>query len=261
LDPLLTGLVEDALTAAGLPVRAAALSVAGPVDRDTGRLVHLPNSPFLVDELDPRRLLDPIIGREPIIDNDVNWAASAEYHDGVAADLDDFCYVHLGHGLGGSVVRNGRPVRGAAGLAGEPAHMITAGPRGRAMRLIEVFSDLDMLQPASPAIDVIRVSACLEGSTATDRRRRDIIVDAVAGVIASMVALLNPDGVVVGGPWSTAGDFAERLSERVESSAVVATQVRTAQLGVAAPLVGARFAAVQAAQSTLLGPLAQEIAS
>ena len=62
LDPLLRALVEEALARADAPVRAAALSVAGPVDRATGRLVHLPNAPFLVDELDPRRLLGPLLG-------------------------------------------------------------------------------------------------------------------------------------------------------------------------------------------------------
>jgi predicted NBD/HSP70 family sugar kinase len=259
LDPLLLDLVRDAVDGAPAVVRASALSVAGPVDRDTGRLVHLPNSPFLVDELDPRRLLGPLLGADLLIDNDVNWAALAEFHEGVASALDDFCYLYLGRGLGGAVVRNGQPVRGRSGLAGEPAHMITYGPGGSAMRLIECFGVLELLQAGSAAIDTSKVARVLEGGAASARRTRDAIVDAVAGVIGSMVALLNPAGVVVGGPWSGCADFADRLRARVAEVAVVPTQILLAGLGIAAPLAGARLAAARAAQDSLLGPLAKEI--
>ena len=170
LDPLLTGLVADAIADRPGPIRAAALSVAGPVDRASGRLVHLPNSPFLVDELDPRRLLGDLLGDLPgerlTIDNDVNWAALAEHRLGVAGDLGDFVYCHLGHGLGGAVVRAGEPVRGSAGLAGEIAHVLTLGPGLRPMRLIDCFGELDLLQPSSAAIDVGRVVDVLAGTGA-----------------------------------------------------------------------------------------------
>ena len=259
LDPLLLGLVSEAVGSAPAPVRATALSVAGPVDRDSGRLIHLPNSPFLVDELDPRALLGAVPTGELIIDNDVNWAAHAEYHAGAAEGLSDFCYLYLGRGLGGAIVRNGQPVRGRSGLAGEPAHVITRGPGGRAMRLVECFGVLDLLQPGSSAIDLIKVRRALDGGSAAARRTRDAIVDAVAGVIDAMVTLLNPAGIVVGGPWSSTADFADRLSEAVAATAVVPTPVRLALLDATAPLAGARLAAVRAVQDSLVGPLAKEM--
>lgn len=261
LHPLLRGLVDGALARAAAPVRAAALSVAGPVDRASGRLVHLPNAPFLVDELDPRRLLGPVLGPELIIDNDVNWAALAEHREGTAADLEDFCFLHLGHGLGGAYVRDGAPVRGQAGLAGEPAYMITVGPNGAAMRLIDCFGALGLLRAGSAALDVTRIRETLRGDTAADRNTRDAVVTAVAGVVASMAALLNPSGVVVGGPWSDAADFAERLATQVAETAVIPSTLRLARLGAIAPLAGLRHAAVRAAQSTLRGPLAKELSS
>jgi predicted NBD/HSP70 family sugar kinase len=259
LDPLLLGLVRDAVEDAPAAVRGSALSVAGPVDRESGRLVHLPNSPFLVDELDPRQLLAGALGPALIIDNDVNWAAVAEFHQGVAGDLADFCYLYLGPGIGGAVVRNGEPVRGRAGLAGEPAHMITTGPGGRAMRLVECFAALDLLQAGSAAIDAAALTVVLAGATETDRRKREVVVNAVAGVIASMSALLNPAGVVIGGPWGSVGDVVDRISDQVAESASVPTVVRVAGLGPGAPLVGARLFAVRAARDSLFGPLATQI--
>jgi predicted NBD/HSP70 family sugar kinase len=228
------------------------------VDRASGRLVHLPNSPFLVDELDPRRLLGDLLGDGLVIDNDVNWAALAEHRSGAAGELADFVYCHLGHGLGGAVVRAGEPVRGSAGLAGEIAHVLTIGPGRRPMRLIECFGALGLLQPHSAAIDVGRVAEALDGGTAADRRNREVIVDAVAGVVGSISTLLNPGGIVIGGPWAAAGDLVDRLAGRAAELSVP-TRVRLAELGRDAPLHGARLAAVRDAQNSLVGPLAREI--
>lgn len=252
LNPRLLDLVEEAAEQASGQVLAAALTVAGPVDRSSGRLVRLPDSPFLVDELDPRTLLGGLLGANLHVDNDVNWAAVAEYHQGSATDLTDFCYFYLGHGIGGAVMWNGEPIRGGAGLAGEFAHVRTTGPGGRSMRLIECFGAWELLQRGSSAIDVARLTAILESPGAAARRLRDAVVTAVAGAVSSVTAMLNPTGVIIGGPWSAVADFGSRLTERVRDLAVIDTEVRQAAIGVAAPLVGARLAAVQAAQRSLV---------
>src|SRR4051794_23230380 len=44
-----------------VPVRLAVVSAADPVDRGSGRLVHLPDSPFLVGELSPADVLAPLV--------------------------------------------------------------------------------------------------------------------------------------------------------------------------------------------------------
>ena len=251
LDPLLLELVTEATARPPGPVRACSLSVAGPVDRATGRLIHLPHSPFLVDELDPPTLLAPALGVPVDVDNDVNWAALAEHDAGRAAGLDDFCYLHLGHGLGGAVVQAGRLVRGHTGLAGEPAHVLTTGPGGRAMRLVECFGELGLLRPGSDIIDVDRVRSVLTGADADDRRTRDAVVEAVVGVLASVAALLNPAAVVVGGPWASAAGFVDRLVDRAAALVVPATAIVPAGLGTAAPLLGARIAALRTLRADL----------
>jgi predicted NBD/HSP70 family sugar kinase/biotin operon repressor len=252
LDPLLRDLIVDVLAQASAPVLGSALSVAGPIDRSTGRLVRLPDSPFLVDEFDPRALLGDLLGPPLQIDNDVNWAATAEHREGNAQDLEDFCYCHLGHGLGGAVVQGGVPVRGSAGLTGEIAHVRTVGPRGRSLRLAECFAALELLVPRSATIDVARVRQVLQGSSAADRRKREAVVAAVAGVVTSLTALLNPAAILLGGPWSDAGHFAHQLAERVDAEAVVPTEVRPAGLIAEAPLTGARSAAVRALHDAVL---------
>ena len=60
------------------PIRLAMVSAADPVDRASGRLVHLPGAPFLVGELSPADLLAEVAHGPVAVDNDVNWAARAE---------------------------------------------------------------------------------------------------------------------------------------------------------------------------------------
>ena len=75
--------------------------------------------------LPPRRararpLLEPLVDVRPPVDNDVNWAALAEHDAGAAPGLDEFSFLHLGHGLGAALVQGGRLAGGHGGLAGEP---------------------------------------------------------------------------------------------------------------------------------------------
>src|SRR5580704_4449070 len=72
----------------GVLPRLAVVSAADPVDRDTGRLVHLPDAPFLLGELDPVEVLAPYVEGPVTVDNDVNWAARAERDHAGAGTLD-----------------------------------------------------------------------------------------------------------------------------------------------------------------------------
>lgn len=252
LDPIMSATVTEAVTTAPGPVLGWALSLAGPVDQDTGRLVQLPNSPFLLDELRPRELIGALAAPALQVDNDVNWAALAEHHDGAARTLAHFCYCYLGPGLGAAMVSDGEVLHGARGLAGEIAHVRTTGPGGRSMRLIECFAAWDVLQPGSHAIDVDRLADILEGASAADRRVRDEVVQAVSGVVCSIIALSNPETVVIGGPWASATGFVNLLAERVQHEAAIATDVRPSALDAGAPLAGARLAAVRTAQAAVV---------
>ncbi|MFI5959081.1 ROK family transcriptional regulator [Cryptosporangium sp. NPDC051539] len=192
--------LRDAATGTGGPLpRLAVVSAADPVDRASGRMIHLPDSPFLLGELDPHDVLAPFVTGPIIVDNDVNWAARAERED-----ARDFAYLFLGEGLGGAIVSDGEVRQGAGGLAGEIAHLITVGPHGRATRLIDVFDDLGLRQADSTAIDVDRLLAAIAAPAAADAQRvREALGEAVGGVVAAIVALTDPAYVVIGGPWGT----------------------------------------------------------
>ncbi len=186
--------------------RAAVVSAAGPVDRASGRLVRLPDEPFILGDLDAAAVLRPLVGGPVAVDNDVNWAARAERDSAERDGADpapggEFAYLFLGEGLGAAIVSNGEVVRGHAGLAGEIAHVITPGPGGRPVPFIDVFGALGLRQPGSTAIDDRRLLAGTAGDGPAAASTRNVLAHATAGVLAALIALADPGLVIIGGPW------------------------------------------------------------
>jgi predicted NBD/HSP70 family sugar kinase len=241
------GRVREAREAGGSPVRLAVVSAADPVDRATGRLVHLPDAPFLIGDLDPAETLSGLVEGPVLVDNDVNWAARAERAaDGAAtgtAGLGDFAYLHLGEGLGCAVVGGGEVQRGHRGLAGEIAHLVTTGPDGRAVAFTDAFAALGLRRAGSTAIDV---DALLDAARWAPTRRA--LVDAVCGVVAALVALADPEVVVLGGGWGPAvvDDVRERCARLPRP-----VPVRPAAVVAEPALTGARAHAVAALQAAV----------
>lgn len=250
LQPILRAAVAAVREQTAAAVRSCVVSMAGPVDRRTGQLAASAYSPFLVGGFAPREVLRDVA---PVVevDNDVNWAALAERECGNATDLDDFTLCYLGEGIGGAVVIDGHVVRGSRGLAGELAHVRTTGPGGRSSTLFECFAAWDLLVPGSEAIDVGRVRTVLEGRSAADRRRAGEIARAVAGAISSVVALLDPRGVLVGGPWGSASGFLDLIAERLTVSADARLALRPTALSEAPYRTGIRIRAVAAARQAV----------
>lgn len=237
------GQVADALSATaaevaeGRPFRLAVVSAADPVDRATGRLVELPDAPFLLGALDAPAVLRDLVEGPITVDNDVNWAARAEAGR-------DFVYLYLGEGLGLAVVSDGEVRRGHAGVAGEIAHVLTVGPDGTAMRLTDVFAALGLRRRGTTAIDVAQLLRESDTHAALAR--------ALAGVLSAVVALVDPQVVLVGGPWGAAISPAleaalEDAPRRVDLAPATVTDEPALTAARAAALVQLRDALVAAA--------------
>ena len=154
----------------------------------------------------------------------------------------DFVYLYLDEGLGCAVVSDGEVRRGHAGLAGEVAHLLTEGPDGRAVRLTEVFAQLGLRRPGSTAIDVgllrRRVADAADGDATLAA-----LGAAILGVLDAVIALADPEVVVVGGAWgrddALVGELRRRSADLPRRAPVVA-----ALAGDRPQLSGARAAAL-----------------
>jgi predicted NBD/HSP70 family sugar kinase len=235
--------------ATGAPPRLAVVSAADPVDRATGRLVQLPDAPFLVGDLDAVAILAPRLGGPVIVDNDVNWAARGERERAGSDALRDFAYLYLGEGLGCAIVSDGEIRRGRGGLAGEIAHLVTIGPRGHAVRLIELFGELGLRQPGSTAIDVERLLSRCADPRPRGAATRETLGNAVAGVLAAIVALADPERVIVGGSWGPAIlDSIRAAVSRLPRRPIVQAATLTGEPG----LIGARADALERLRAAIV---------
>jgi predicted NBD/HSP70 family sugar kinase len=243
--------VVEVRHAAALTPRLAVLSAADPVDRATGRLIQLPDAPFLLGELDPVDLLAPHVDGPVTVDNDVNWAAQAERENAGTSPVNDFAYVFLGEGLGCAIISDGGIRRGHAGLAGEVAHLITVGPHGQAMRLIDVFAELNLRRPDSTAIDVDRLLAAATGLRSKAVGTRHALGQAISGVIAGLVALADPELVIIGGPWGSHPTILDTISTAV-ARLPRHVPIRPAEATVEPSLAGARNHALRSLRSTIV---------
>jgi predicted NBD/HSP70 family sugar kinase len=231
--------------------RLAVVSAADPVDRNTGRLVHLPDAPFLLGELDPVEILAPYVEGPVTVDNDVNWAARAERDGAPPEALRDFAYLYLDDGMGCAIVSDAEVRRGAGGLAGEVAHLITVGPQGQAARLIDVFGELGLRRPGSTAIDVDRLLAAVSGEQPQAEAIRRTLGQAISGVLAAVVALSDPEVIVIGGSWGAH----PLILDAISAAFTVMPRpvgVRAARLRTRPSLAGARADALDRLRSAIV---------
>ncbi|GAB3202476.1 ROK family transcriptional regulator [Geodermatophilus arenarius] len=233
------------------PARSAVVSAADPVDRGSGRLVHLPDAPFLVGELSPVEVLAPLVAGPVTVDNDVNWAARAERAAAAPGELEDFAYLYLGEGLGCAVVADGEVRRGHGGLAGEIAHVLTRSPDGRAVAFTEVFAELQLRRPDSTAVDVDALLGVVDAPGDRQGRVLAALAEAICGVLGAVVALTDPRLIVLGGTWGPRPAVVRAVSE------ALAHQPRGVPLQVARAtaepsLAGARHRALDDLRTSIL---------
>ena len=144
------------------PYRLAVISAADPVDRASGRLVELPDAPFLLGALDPAAVLaDVVTARSPSTTTSTGPPAPR-----IARTTSSTCTSARASGC--AVVSDGEVRRGHAGVAGEIAHVVTTGPDGAAMRFTDVFAALGLRRAR---LDGDRRRALLRAASTTSASR------------------------------------------------------------------------------------------
>ncbi|MEO3842223.1 ROK family transcriptional regulator [Streptomyces sp. B22F1] len=228
--------VDGAAKDAGLTraeLHRAVIGTPGAFDPGTGRLryaSHLPgwHSPTLLEEL-AAALPMPLA-----CDNDVNLAAVAEQRRGAARGHDDFVLLWNEEGLGAAVVIGGRLHRGGTGGAGEVGFLPVPGAtlvRQVTRANSGGFQELAGAQALAPlarelgltpgrghyaevAADLV-ARAAAEPEEPGHAELLDRYAERLAVGLASVVAVLDPQLIVLSGAVLTAGG--DRLRALVQS--------------------------------------------
>src|SRR4051812_36381530 len=270
-QPALLATIEDAvreaLAEAGGEVSAVGLGIPALLDRDR-RLVmfstHLPLEGLRVAEVLAGRLELPVT-----VDNDTDCALLAEWRHGAAAGASTAVMITLGTGIGGAVLVEGRPLRGAYGAAGELGHWPVemdgprcqgkcpnrgcleamasgsalvreatrmAGERPDSALAAEIFGGEALTGPAVTRLAFAGDDAACEVLALIGRR--------LGAGLSGIVNVFDPDVVVVGGGVVAAGELMlgparEEYAARVLPTGRDRARIVAARFGEEAGLVGA----------------------
>ncbi len=250
------GTLCDALRAkAGLAaadIAAAAVGTPGAAHPRTGRIAMAPNIAGF-DAFDVAGALRERLGIPVRIENDVNMAALGEHAAGAARGVPNFALVAFGTGVGLGLVLNGALVRGAAGFAGEIAHMpIGADPfdaaNYRLGPLETAIGSAGLVRAARMRglDDVENVEGLFLRARAGDARAKSTIADAARNLflaLSAVRAIIDPELVVLAGGIGLQPEIAAQLS-RIGAEHPFAPKFAVSALGARAAIAGAASCAL-----------------
>ncbi len=234
-------LVVETLADAGVArdtVIGAGMGLPGPIDQGDGTVgssAILPGWIGMTAAAELRRRLDiPVM-----VDNDANLGALAEAAFGAGRDAGDLIYLKVSSGIGAGLILNGRLYRGTSGLAGEIGHVLVdpdgivcrCGNRGCLETIVATSALVDCLRPTHG--DDFTVAAMLEAARTGDAACQKAITEAgraLGQVVATLLNVLNPEMLIVGGDLAAAGDLLlDGMRESVARAALPETS-RAAEL-------------------------------
>jgi glucokinase len=228
IDGLFTGEISrDQISAIGI-------CAPGPLDPDSGVIINPPNLPIwhnypLAEEM--RKLYDVPVR----IDNDANAAALAESKWGAGRDYRNLFYVTIGTGIGTGIIFDRQIFHGKTGAAAEGGHvgidingpLCNCGKRGcietlaagpaiarRAREKLSQHPGSILWEMAAGDLHTITSEMVGRAFAASDPAAKEVMretLDLLAYWLGSMIDLLEPEAIVIGGGASAL--FAPLLEE------------------------------------------------
>lgn len=255
-------LLEEVLADAGVDfasLRSVGMGLPAPMTDGVVRSSAILPGWVGVNALDAAR---ERFGLEVHAENDANLGALAEHRQGVARGHANSVFVKVSSGVGAGIVLEDRLFRGSGGTAGEIGHLTLdeSGPvcRCGSRGCLEAYTSTGALQAMmhtqlpGAGVDEI-VAAAKQGNVSAVRALEDAGLH-LGWALASVVNLLNPGLVVVGGDMARAGELlleSARIGLRRHAlDAVAATPVEASELGERASLVGAVLLAAERTEVT-----------
>jgi len=203
------------------------IGIPGAVSPATG-LIKNANSTWLIGR-PLQRDIETALGRPTRLANDANCFALSEATDGAAAAMATVFGVILGTGVGGGIAVRRRVLIGANAIAGEwghnplpsPAPDETPGPPCYCGRsgCIETFLSgpalaADHRRRTGQPLGAPEIAQAARSGDAECRATLDRYIDRLARGLASVINLIDPDAIVLGGGLSVITALYEAVPRR-----------------------------------------------
>lgn len=265
----ITDCIVSTVQAAGLnedDIESVGIGIPGIASAKTGEIIKCTNMGWY--HVPFRDVFNRYLNKPVHIDNDANVAALAESVAGISAGTSSSVFITIGTGIGSGIIINGRIWSGAHHIGAELGHVIfdldgvpcTCGNHGclerycSATALIRMAREAVAEQPDSLILRSVNMDPSrIEAKTVFDAARQgdtlavsvyNRYTDYLAQAIASVVNLLDPEVIVLGGGVSKAGHFLlDPLTQKYKQYIVFNDQplppVKIAVLGPEAGIIGA----------------------
>ena len=253
-------------------VAAVGVGVPGVTNQQTGVVMRCVNMEWW--DIPLRDEMQKHIPKPIVIDNDANLAGFAESICGVSAGTDSSMFITLGTGVGGGLVFNGRPWSGYHGAGGEIGHITmmidgeqcTCGRKGCLERYCSATALIRLAKEAAIAhhestlwsvsdnnlekLNGKNIFACAMAGDETALQVFDQYIHYLCLALSSIIALLDPEVIVIGGGLSKDGPFLlkaidARIKGYLAFPEVPYTDIKIATLGANAGFIGAALLAKQ----------------
>jgi predicted NBD/HSP70 family sugar kinase len=225
------------LDAAGLkPSQIARIGIAaqGNADSRDGRIAWSPV--FAARDIPITKPIEDTLGIPCMLANDANMIAEGLAAKDPARYGGVTAVVFTGYGVGMGLIIDGKVFHGATGAASELGHMnhiphgalCRCGRGGCLEAYVADYAILRMAEEAGEsdiaAVPPEKMQALLERAQGGDAAAQAAYAkagDALGFGIARLIALLNPDRVVIAGPGLTASQFVEPAMQKAIADGVV----------------------------------------
>ena len=203
-------LIDEFSKEAGPKVSNIGLSAPGLVQKNGRAIGYMPGRLLGIEGLDWTGLIDSNLTVHVI--NDAHAALMGEVWQGAAKCLSDVVMLTLGTGVGGAIMTDGKLLKGNIGRAGHLGHMS-----------VDFEGTPDICATPGSIEDAIGNATIMERSNSQFKTTHDLIaayadgddfakevwlksLRALASSLVSLINILDPERIVIGGGIAKAGD-------------------------------------------------------
>ena len=242
-------------------VEVVSLGIPAMVESETGLIRMCPTMPSW-EGINLSKVLSEKINKEVLVDNEANMSLLGERWKGGAQDIDNVIFIGVGTGIGAGILINEKIFRGSNGSAGEIGHMFIDRNLNRSISQpygqFEYLASNTALGRKATEIDSSSEDKKDMKDRAKDNSKKNLILkvlDNFAFGIANLIAVLNPELVVIRGELFYDSDyFFDYFKDKVNSITPFKTRIVKSSLKERAVTYGAVKLGIKHIDKKILSP-------
>lgn len=244
LDKIITSL-KELIEKSGLKekILGIGIGIPGITDIKNGIAISVPELTW--NEIPIRDIFEKEFGVNVFLDNNVNMALLGEKWLGNGKEYRNFVFISIGHGIGGGIMINNKIYRGNNYTAGEFGYLVLSKEALNMKKFtLDQYGYFESVASGSAIEKRVQITAkeVFENASNGDIAAEELLnemIDYLSMGISNIISVLSPEGVIIGGGVSKAGEQLLRpLKERIGKLSPFNSNIQLSFLGDEAGVIG-----------------------